>query len=213
MEFLPEDIDRYAHEHTTPEDAILAKLNRETHAKVLKPRMLSGHLQGRVLSLISHLLKPKRVLEIGTYTGYSTICMAEGMPEDGVLHTIDVNEELEDFAKNYFVESGQNSKIVQHIGNALDIIPALTDHWDLVFIDADKSNYLKYYEMVIEKMNPGGLILCDNVLWSGKIVDDKAQDKDTVALRALNDHIHADERVENVLLPIRDGVMAARVKS
>lgn len=213
MEFLPEDIDRYAHEHTTPEDAILAKLNRETHAKVLKPRMLSGHLQGRVLSLISHLLKPKRVLEIGTYTGYSTICMAEGMPEDGVLHTIDVNEELEDFAKNYFVESGQDSKIVQHIGNALDIIPALTDHWDLVFIDADKSNYLKYYEMVIEKMNPGGLILCDNVLWSGKIVDDKAQDKDTVALRALNDHIHADERVENVLLPIRDGVMAARVKS
>ena len=213
MEFLPEDIDRYAHEHTTPEDAILAKLNRETHAKVLKPRMLSGHLQGRVLSLISHLLKPKRVLEIGTYTGYSTICMAEGMPEDGVLHTIDVNEELEDFAKNYFVESGQNSKIVQHIGNALDIIPTLTDHWDLVFIDADKSNYLKYYEMVIEKMNPGGLILCDNVLWSGKIVDDKAQDKDTVALRALNDHIHADERVENVLLPIRDGVMAARVKS
>ncbi|KAB2810333.1 O-methyltransferase [Phaeocystidibacter luteus] len=211
MEFLPQDIDNYVHEHTSPESELLAKLNRETHAKVMVPRMLSGHLQGRVLSLLSHLHRPKKVLEIGTYTGYSALCMAEGLPKDGVLHTIDINEELEDFARKWFDQHPKGNQIIQHIGNALEIIPTLADKWDLVFIDADKSNYLKYYELVIENMNPGGLILCDNVLWSGKIVDPKATDEDTETLRELNRYITEDDRVENVLLPVRDGLMAARV--
>ncbi len=213
MEFLPEDIDRYAHNHTSAENQLLAELNRETHAKILKPRMLSGHLQGRVLSLISKLHRPQRILEIGTYTGYAAICMAEGLAKEGILHTIDINEELEDFARGYFDKSDFGSQIIQHVGHALDIIPTLQEKWDLVFIDADKEHYLDYYELVMKQMNPGGLILCDNVLWSGKIVDAKAQDKDTVALRELNERVHADARVENVLLPIRDGVMAARVLS
>ncbi|NVK27116.1 MAG: O-methyltransferase [Flavobacteriia bacterium] len=212
MEFLPQDIDNYVHEHTSPESELLAKLNRETHAKVMVPRMLSGHLQGRVLSLLSHLHRPKKVLEIGTYTGYSALCMAEGLPEDGVLHTIDINEELEEFARNWFDQHPKGKQIIQHIGNALEIIPTLADKWDLVFIDADKSNYLKYYELIIENMNPGGLILCDNVLWSGKIVDPQAKDEDTETLRELNRYITEDDRVENVLLPVRDGLMAARVK-
>lgn len=211
MEFLPENIDRYSGEHTSPESELLANLNRETHAKVMSPRMLSGHLQGRMLSLLSHLQHPKRILEIGTYTGYSALCLAEGLAEDGQLHTVDINEELEDFAKSYFDKSPYGNKIVQHIGNALEIIPTMNETWDMVFIDADKRNYLKYYEMVLPKMQKGGVILCDNVLWSGKIVDENAKDKDTVALRELNDFIQNDSRVENILLPIRDGVMAARV--
>lgn len=211
MEFLPENIDHYSGEHTSPESELLANLNRETHAKVMSPRMLSGHLQGRMLSLLSHLQRPKRILEIGTYTGYSALCLAEGLAEDGQLHTVDINEELEDFAKSYFDKSPYGNKIVQHIGNALEIIPTMNETWDMVFIDADKRNYLKYYEMVLPKMQKGGVILCDNVLWSGKIVDENAKDKDTVALRELNDFIQNDSRVENILLPIRDGVMAARV--
>lgn len=212
MEFLPENIDRYAHEHTEAESSLLADLNRETHAKVMTPRMLSGHLQGRVLSLLSHLQKPKRILEIGTYTGYSALCLAEGLTEAGELHTIDVNEELEDFARGYFNKSPFGSKIIQHIGNAMEIIPTLNEKWDLVFIDADKANYVNYYQMIIDKMNPNGLILCDNVLWSGKVADETAKDKSTEILRELNRLILEDTRVENVLLPIRDGLMAARVK-
>lgn len=211
MEFLPEAIDNYVHEHTSPENDVLAELNRETHAKIMVPRMLSGHLQGRVLSLLSKMMRPTRILEIGTYTGYSGICLAEGLVEGGELHTIDINEELEDFARKYFDKSGYGDKIVQHIGKALDIIPTLNNKWDIVFIDADKSNYVNYYNMILDKMNPGGIILCDNVLWSGKIVDEKAQDKDTVVLRELNKLITDDPKVENVLLPVRDGLMAARV--
>lgn len=211
MEFLPEAIDNYVHEHTSPENDVLAELNRETHAKIMVPRMLSGHLQGRVLSLLSKMMRPTHILEIGTYTGYSGICLAEGLVEGGELHTIDINEELEDFARKYFDKSGYGDKIVQHIGKALDIIPTLNNKWDIVFIDADKSNYVNYYNMILDKMNPGGIILCDNVLWSGKIVDEKAQDKDTVVLRELNKLITDDPKVENVLLPVRDGLMAARV--
>lgn len=212
MEFLPEIIDEYVHNHTSPENKVLAELNRETHAKIMVPRMLSGHLQGRVLSLLSHLTKPRRVLEIGTYTGYSGICLAEGLAEDGILHTIDINEELEDFARKYFDLSGHGERIRQHIGNAMEIIPTLNEKWDLVFIDADKSNYVNYYHLIIDKMNKGGLILCDNVLWSGKIVDENAKDADTETLRELNKLIQDDERVDNVLLPVRDGLMAARVR-
>lgn len=211
MEFLPDNIDQYVHNHTSPESELLAELNRETWAKILIPRMISGHLQGRVLSMFSHLMKPKRVLEIGTYTGYSALCLAEGMPIGSELHTIDINEELEDFVKKYVEKSGHSDKIIQHIGNALDIIPKLEGNWDLVFIDADKENYLNYYEMIIERMNPGGLILCDNVLWSGKVVDESEKDEETATLRALNSAILNDPRVENVLLPVRDGLMAARV--
>lgn len=212
MEFLPENIDQYVHNHTKAESDLLARLNRETHVKIMSPRMLSGHLQGRVLSLLAKLHRPKRILEIGTYTGYSALCLAEGLVEGGELHTIDINEELEDFARKYFDESGYGTSIHQHIGKALDVIPTLQDGWDIVFIDADKSNYVNYYNDIVPRMNPGGLILCDNVLWSGKIVDEKAQDKDTVVLRELNELITRDERVENVLLPIRDGLMAARIK-
>ncbi|NVK04242.1 MAG: O-methyltransferase [Flavobacteriia bacterium] len=211
MEFLPESIDQYVHNHTSPESELLADLNRETWAKILIPRMLSGHLQGRVLSMFSHLMKPKRVLEIGTYTGYSALCLAEGMPEGSQLHTIDINEELEDFVKKYVERSGHSDKIIQHIGNAMEIIPNLDEKWDLVFIDADKENYLNYYNMIIDRMNPGGLILCDNVLWSGKVVDENETDEETATLRALNKAILEDSRVENVLLPVRDGLMAARV--
>lgn len=212
MEFLPENIDQYVHEHTKSESDLLARLNRETHVKVMSPRMLSGHLQGRVLSLLSKLHGPKRILEIGTYTGYSALCLAEGLVEGGELHTIDINEELEDFARKYFDESPFGSMIHQHIGKALDVIPTLEDGWDIVFIDADKSNYVNYYNDILPRMKKGGLILCDNVLWSGKVVDPKATDKETETLRELNALITSDDRVENVLLPIRDGLMAARVK-
>ncbi|GGH66340.1 O-methyltransferase [Phaeocystidibacter marisrubri] len=212
MEFLPESIDQYVHNHTKAESDLLARLNRETHVKIMSPRMLSGHLQGRVLSLLAKLHRPKRILEIGTYTGYSALCLAEGLVNGGELHTIDINEELEDFARKYFDESDFGDSIHQHIGKALDVIPTLKDGWDIVFIDADKSNYVNYYNDIVPRMNPGGLILCDNVLWSGKIVDENANDKDTVVLRELNELITQDDRVENVLLPIRDGLMAARIK-
>lgn len=211
MEFLPESIDQYVHNHTSPESEVLAQLNRETYAKVLVPRMLSGHLQGRVLSLLSKLHRPKRVLEIGTYTGYSALCLAEGLAPDGELHTLDINEELEDFARQWFERGGVSGQIHQHIGKALDIIPTLDGPWDLVFIDADKENYVNYYDMVMPLMSKGGLILCDNVLWSGKVVDESATDEETEILRQLNAKIQDDPRVENVLLPIRDGLMAARV--
>ncbi len=211
MEFLPESIDKYVHDHTSPESELLAGLNRETYAKILVPRMLSGHLQGRVLSMLSHLQKPMRVLEIGTYTGYSALCIAEGMPEGGKLHTIDINEELEDFVRSWVDKSDHGGKIIQHIGNAMEIIPNLDEKWDMVFIDADKENYLNYYNMIIDRMNPGGIILCDNVLWSGKVVESDANDEETATLRELNKVIQEDDRVENVLLPVRDGLMAARI--
>mgnify|MGYP006276137705 CR=1 FL=1 len=212
MEFLPKDIDQYVEAHTSSENELLHRINRETHLEVLKPRMLSGHLQGRVLAMLSHMIWPASILEIGTYTGYSAICMAEGMKNEGKLVTIDINEELEARVRNYFQESGYHKQIEYLIGNALEIIPRRTETWDLVFIDADKENYLNYYNMVIKNVRKGGFIIADNVLWSGKISDSSKNDKDTVSLRNFNDTIHQDERVENVLFPVRDGLLVIRKK-
>lgn len=210
MNFILPALEHYSETHTSPESELLSRINRETHLEVLQSRMLSGHLQGRILSLLSKLLQPKRVLEIGTYTGYSALCLAEGLPKDGRLITIDINEELRTRVQAYFDESGYKNQIEYHIGDALEIIPSLTGNWDLVFIDADKKNYLNYYNLVIDHMHPGGIIIADNILWSGKVIDPTAIDRETELLRKYNEVIHADSRVENVVLPIRDGIMVAR---
>jgi len=210
MEFISGDLDEYCVGHTSNENKILSQLNRETYAKVLQPRMLSGHFQGRFLSMISHMIRPKNILEIGTFTGYSALCLAEGLQENGKLLTIDVNEELEDFVRNFISQSPLKDKIEFLIGNAAEIIPTLTQTFDLVFIDADKLNYDKYYDLVFDKVNQGGYIISDNVLWSGKVVDPSKKDKDTVSIRAFNKKIYQDPRTENILLPIRDGLMVAR---
>lgn len=208
MEFLPAAIEAYALAHTSAESPLLAQLNRETHAKVLQSRMLSGHLQGRLLSLLSTMLRPRRILEIGTYTGYSALCLAEGLTDDGLLTTIDVNEELETFTRSYFEQSPFAKKIDFRIANAVTLIPTLNDTFDLVFIDADKLNYGLYYDLVFDKVRSGGVIIADNVLWSGKIIQtEKKPDKDTQALLDFNQKIHHDPRVSNVLLPVRDGLM------
>ncbi|MDO9274800.1 MAG: O-methyltransferase [Lutibacter sp.] len=213
MNFLPEKIDNYVVNHTQKEPELLQQLNKETWQKVLNPRMLSGGYQGRILSMISKLIQPKTILEIGTYTGYSALCLAEGMQKNGTLFTIDKNEELEDFAKKYFEQSPYNLQIKQLIGNALDIIPTLNQKFDLVFIDADKSNYNTYFKMIIGKMNSGGVILSDNVLWSGKVVAEiEPNDKDTKALIEYNELLNSDDRIETILLPIRDGLSISRVK-
>lgn len=213
MNFLPEKIDQYVVEHSQQEPKVLQELSKETWQKVLNPRMLSGAFQGRVLSMISKLIRPKNVLEIGTYTGYSAICIAEGLAEGGTIDTLDVNEELEDLQNKYFEKSGYRNQIKQHFGNALEIIPTLDKKYDLVFIDADKSNYPNYFELIIDKMNSGGIILSDNVLWSGKVVEQlDPKDKDTKALLAYNSTLNSDERIETVLLPIRDGLTISRVK-
>lgn len=209
MDFLPEDLQKYVEDHTSTEAELLKKITRDTHAKVLMPRMLSGHVQGRFLSMISHFMSPKNILEVGTYTGYSAICLAEGLPPGGKLVTIDVNEELESRVRNYFEEAGLNNKIDYRIGNAAQIIPALDTIFDLVFIDADKENYSKYYDLVFDKVRAGGLILADNVLWSGKVTKPKP-DKDTRALLEFNQKIMNDPRVENLLMPLRDGIMMIR---
>lgn len=210
MEFISDELDEYCVAHTSTENEILSKLNRETHAKVLQPRMLSGHFQGRFLSMLSHMIRPKNILEIGTYTGYSALCLAEGLQEDGRLLTIDVNEELEDFVRGFFNQSSLKDKIEFQIGNAAEIIPTLTQTFDLVFIDADKLNYDKYYNLVFEKVTQGGYIIADNVLWSGKVADLTKKDKDTVSIRAFNQKLHEDPRTENILLPIRDGLIVVR---
>lgn len=213
MDFLPDEIDQYVEQHTQAEPKILQELNRETWQKVLQPRMLSGHFQGRVLSMLTKLIRPKVILEIGTYTGYSALCMAEGLAGNGKIITIDRNEELEEIQQKYFQKLGFQDQIIQHYGNALEVIPQLNEKFDLVFIDADKSNYANYFDLVIEKMNPGGVILSDNVLWSGKVTqkpDEK--DVDTKALIQYNKKINEDPRVESVLLPIRDGLTITRVK-
>ena len=211
MEFLPKEIEQYSQEHTQKETEVLYNLNRETHLKVLIPRMLSGHIQGRILSMFSHMLKPKNVLEIGTYTGYSAICFAEGMQPNGKLVTIDINNELETMATSYFEKSGYGNQIDMRVGNAIDIIPTLDMKFDLVFIDADKHNYSNYYDLVIDKVNQGGFIIADNVLWSGKVLTDEVNtDTDTKALDEYNKKINSDPRVENMLMPVRDGLMVAR---
>jgi len=214
MDFLPEKINDYIESHSQPEPDLLQKLSRETWQKVLAPRMLSGHLQGRVLSMLSKLIQPKYILEIGTYTGYSALCLAEGMQEDGELHTIDINEELLDFQRKYFDESAFGNQIVQHLGNALEIIPEIDQTFDLVFIDADKSNYPNYLEIILPKLKKGSVILSDNVLWSGKVVEKvKKDDIDTQALLKYNQALNTHPRLETVLLPIRDGLTISRVKN
>lgn len=209
MDFLPEKIDQYTEAHTQAPSEVLQNLERETYAKVLIPRMCSGHLQGQVLRMITAMIQPLRVLEIGTYTGYSAIAMAQTMPKNALLHTIDINEELEDMVSRYVAEAGLQKIIKQHVGDAMDIIPHLNETWDMVFIDADKENYSNYFDLVFPRLRMGGFILADNVLWSGRVVDNE-DDRDTQALIAYNQKIHTDPRVENVLFPIRDGIMIAR---
>lgn len=213
MHFLPEKIDNYVVNHSQQEPKILQELTRETWQKILNPRMLSGAFQGRVLSMISKLIQPKSILEIGTYTGYSALCLAEGLQKNGILYTIDKNEELEELQYKYFQKSEYREQIKQIIGNAIDIIPSIDDTFDLVFIDADKSNYLNYFDLIIDKMNTGGIILSDNVLWSGKVVEAlNPKDIDTKILLGYNRKLNEDNRLETVLLPIRDGLTISRVK-
>ncbi|MCP4882876.1 MAG: O-methyltransferase [Flavobacteriales bacterium] len=213
MNFLPDNIDQYASDHSQKEPKLLQELFKETWQKALVPRMVSGHFQGRVLSMISKLIKPKTILEIGTYTGYSALCMAEGLQKSGMIHTIDHNEELHDFQRRYFDRSDYSDQIKQYTGEALDVLPEIQGPFDLVFIDADKANYGNYFSAIIDKMSPGGVILSDNVLWSGKVTEAPSQkDRDTKALIAYNKMMNEDLRIETVLLPIRDGLTLSRVK-
>ncbi|PDS26575.1 O-methyltransferase [Flavobacterium branchiophilum] len=212
MHFLSEAIEEYIEQHTENEPGLLAELQKETYQKILLPRMLSGHFQGRILSLISNLVAPKNILEIGTFTGYSALCLCEGMQANGQLHTIDIKEELVDFQRKYFDKSPWGNQIIQHLGPALSIIPTLDVTFDLVFIDADKENYIQYYQLIVPKMNKGGIILSDNVLWSGKVVEPlQKNDKSTKILLEYNALIKNDPRVTTYLLPIRDGLMLTKI--
>lgn len=213
MEFISKDLSDYCEAHTSPESSVLAELNRETHLKAVSPRMLSGHLQGRFLSFISKLQQPKLIVEIGTYTGYSALCLAEGLSENGKLISIDVNEETSALAQTYVSKSGLEKHVQLVIADAKEYIPTIKTPIDLIFIDADKKNYLNYYHLVIDKLVSGGIIIADNVLWSGKItMPETAMDKETLALHQFNQFVKQDERVENILLPIRDGLMVIRKK-
>lgn len=201
-------LDQYILDHTSPEDDFLKELDRETHLKVLRSRMLSGHLQGQILSMISSMIKPQYVLEIGTFTGYSALCLAKGLPETGQLHTIEIDDELESIARKYFRKSGMGSKIIQHIGDARQIISSLEQTFDLVFIDADKREYCDYYKLVFDKISVGGFLLADNILWNGKVIDpNEADDEQTRGILDFNDLVHNDKRVQNAILPVRDGIM------
>lgn len=212
MHFISQELENYVALHSENEPELLQQLNKETHQKVLQPRMLSGHFQGRVLSMISKLMHPGNILEIGTYTGYATLCMAEGLHKDGIIDTIDINEELVEIQNKYFEQSGKINQIVQHIGNALDIIPKLNKKFDLVFIDADKENYINYWNLIVPMMNKGGIILSDNVLWSGKVLKEvQENDKSTQVLLEYNKITKEDPRVTTILLPIRDGLTVSRV--
>ena len=212
MHFISEELERYIEQHSQKEPELLVALNRETHQKVLQPRMLSGHFQGRVLSMLSKLICPEHILEIGTYTGYATLCLCEGLQKKGSVDTIDINEELAFIQKKYFDLSPWKDLITQHIGDAMEIIPSLDKKYDLVFIDADKENYLNYYDMIVPKMKVGGIILSDNVLWSGKVLEEpNPKDLSTNILLEYNKKINEDPRVETVLLPIRDGLTVTRV--
>lgn len=212
MEFIDPALLAYCEAHTSEEDALLKKITRETQAKVLMPRMLSGHLQGKMLEFFTKMIQPDTILEIGTYTGYSGVCLARGLKKGGKLITLDINDELETMVRGFFEESGLADQIDYRLGNALEIIPTLSGPFDLVFIDADKFNNANYFDLIIDKVRPGGIILTDNVLWSGKVLVAEGQkiDKDTKAILDFNDKIQNDPRVENVLLPIRDGIMMAR---
>jgi predicted O-methyltransferase YrrM len=213
MHFLSDELDTYVTNHSENEPELLAQLNKETHQKILQPRMLSGHFQGRVLSMLSKIIHPTTILEVGTYTGYATLCLAEGLAENGTIDTIDIEEELVDFQRNYFNKSPWANQISQHLGDALDIIPTLNKKYDLVFIDADKENYINYFNLIVPMMNKGGIILSDNVLWSGKVLEEVKQgDITTKILLEYNQLLKDDDRVETVLLPIRDGLTVSRVK-
>jgi len=213
MHFLPEKLDNYVVAHSQKEPELLQQLSRETWQKVLAPRMLSGHFQGRVLSMLSKLINPKNVLEIGTYTGYSALCLAEGIQPKGQLHTIDTKEELYDLQRRYFDKSGFGNQIIQYTGNAINIIPKIDKTFDLVFIDADKQNYPNYLEIILPKLKSGSVILSDNVLWTGKVIEELQKgDKDTEALLKYNKMINEHSQLETVLLPIRDGLTITRVK-
>ena len=212
MHFISEELEQYVEQHSQQEPELLVQLFRETHQKVLQPRMLSGHFQGRVLSMLSKIIAPKTILEIGTYTGYAALCLAEGLTKNGILHTIDIKEELVAIQKKYFDLSPWKNQIKPHLGNALEIIPTLNTTFDLVFIDADKENYIHYFNVIVPMMNPGGIILSDNVLWSGKVLEElNPKDTSTNILVAYNQIINQDPRVETVLLPIRDGLTVTRV--
>jgi caffeoyl-CoA O-methyltransferase len=213
MHFIPEALDDYAVKHTSPEPELLSNLSRETFLKVLQPRMLSGHYQGRLLSMISKLVNPGRILEIGTYTGYSALCLAEGLKDHGELHTIDINEELTDIQQKYFNLSPFKTMIQSHLGPAAEIIPTIPGEFDLVFMDADKPNYLVYLDLIMEKIKPGGILLTDNVLWSGKVIEKLAEDDEsTIALLEYNKRIAEDPHLETILLPVRDGLSITRKK-
>lgn len=213
MHFISQELEDYIEQHSEKEPALLAALNKETYQKILLPRMLSGHFQGRVLSMLSKLIRPVNILEIGTFTGYAALCLCEGMQENGQLHTIDIKEELATIQRKYFDKSPWGSQIFQHLGEAIAIIPTLELKFDLVFIDADKENYLSYFEMIVPKMNKGGIILSDNVLWSGKVLEPlQKNDSSTKVLLEYNELLKNDPRVETVLLPIRDGLTVSRVR-
>jgi len=212
MHFISDELDDYVTQHSENEPELLSALNKETYQKILLPRMLSGHFQGRVLSMLSKLIRPKSILEIGTYTGYATLCLCEGLQENGTVHTIDINEELFDFQRKYFDKSDWGNQITQHLGDALEIIPSLNTKFDLVFVDADKENYISYFNMIVPMMEKGGIILSDNVLWSGKVLEPlNPKDKSTKELLEYNKLLKEDPRVETVLLPIRDGLTVSRV--
>ena len=211
MDFISEKIAEYLSQNSDKEPEILSKLNKETHQKILQPRMLSGHIQGRFLSLISKIKSPLHILEIGTYTGYGTLCLAEGLAANGKIFTIDRNEELINIQNKYFEESGNRDKIVQLTGNAIDILMDLNENFDLIFIDADKENYIKYFEIVSKKLNPNGIIISDNVLWSGKVVEESDNDQETDTLKKFNKLLSKDERFETIILPLRDGLSISRL--
>lgn len=213
MEFIDPQLDAYVCAHTENEPKVLSDLNRKTHLSVLQPRMLSGHFQGRVLSMLSHMIQPECVLEIGTYTGYSALCFAEGLKEGGKVITIDVNEELEDLVRDFISKAEMEDCIDYRIGDATEIIPTINELFDIVFIDADKKNYCNYYNLVFDKVKPGGYIIADNVLWSGKVLEEyDSLDRETKIIMDYNAMVHSDDRVQEVLLPIRDGLMIARKK-
>jgi len=207
------ELEKYAEEHSSKESDLLYRLNRETHIKVMLPRMLSGAMQGKLLEMLSLMIKPKCILEIGTYTGYSAICLAKGLPTDGVLHTIEKNPELESIAKKYFAEAEIEHQVNYHLGNALEIIPQINEIFDLVFLDADKENYLNYYHLIFDKIRSGGYILADNVFWSGKVLSTPdPHDKEAIGIIEFNEFVQQDERIENVMLPLRDGLSLIRKK-
>ncbi|MEH0154290.1 O-methyltransferase [Limibacter armeniacum] len=210
MEIVNQNIEQYIDDHATAEDQVLQKLDRETHLKVALPDMISGHVQGLLLTAITNMMKPKRILEIGTFTGYSGICLAKGLAPDGKLVSLEKDDELEEIIDKYFTDAGLRDKLELHFGNAVEIIPTLTEKFDLVFIDADKKNYCKYFDLVIDMVNPGGFIIADNVLWKGKVANEKAQDKDTQSIRDYNRKVQDDPRVTNFILPVRDGLMIAQ---